>query len=126
MSALGSAILSAILLAASPGSPGDAGPGPQMNIRALSNAAGLLGAAVGCDEIAHARVSAAAGEIGALATANAITVEEVSAINRVLMASAVAGWQAVKDGKADCKTVEASFDQLEQIVVQTPVAQRRE
>jgi hypothetical protein len=91
-----------------------------------SSAAGVLGAATGCDKIAHARVSAAAGEVGALATASAISVDEVAAIHRVLMASAAAGWQAVKDGKTDCKKVEASFNELEQAVLQTPVAWRRE
>jgi hypothetical protein len=35
------------------------------------------------------------------------------------MVSAAAGRKAVEDGKADCKTVEAAFSELEQVVMQT-------
>ena len=38
-----------------------------------------------------------------------------------LMVSAAAGRQAVEEGQADCKTVEAAFGEIEQIVLQTPV-----
>jgi len=125
MSMVGYLALSAVLLAASPGATGDTGLEPRTNIQALSSAAGILGAAIRCDRIPHARISAAAGEIGALATANVISLEQVAAIHRVLMASAVAGWQAQKDGKIDCKSVEASFNEIEEVIVQTPVALRR-
>ena len=117
-------VLSSVILAAASGPPGDESPEPRTDMLVWSSAASLLGAASACDQIAHARVSAAAGEVGALATASAISVEEVTSIHRVLMASAAAGWQALKDGKTDCKKVEASFNELEQAVLQTPVALR--
>ncbi len=118
--------LSAALLATSPSPPGDAGPRSSLDMQAFSSAASVLGAATACDAIARKRVSAAAGQVGALATAKAISVEEFASIERILIVSAAAGLQALKDGKTDCKTVEASFSQLEEIVLQTPVALRRD
>ena len=118
--------LSAALLAASPNPPGEPGQKSQMDMQVFASAASVLGAATACDQIPRKRVSATAGEVGALATAKALSVEEVASIERVLMVSAMAGLQSVKNGKTDCKTVETSFDDLEQIVLQTPVALRED
>jgi hypothetical protein len=59
--------------------------------------------------------------VSALAAAQANDLDELSSIRRLLMVSAAAGRQALQDGKTDCKTVEASFQQLEQVVLQTPI-----
>jgi hypothetical protein len=121
-------VLSAVLLAAAPGAPesNEGGLAPLAQRQAFAVAAGVLGAATACDEIAHDQVAAAASEVAALATAGAISVEEVASIDRLLMVSAAAGRQALQEGKTDCKTVQASFHELEKIVLQTPVALRRE
>ena len=123
MPTLISLALTAALLAAAP-SPGDEGSGPP-DIQVFAAAATVLGAATGCDKIDREQVSAAASQVGALATAKVLSVEEAVSIERVLIVSAAAGLQALKDGKTDCKTVEASFNQLQQLVLQTPVALKR-
>lgn len=119
-----SVALTAALLAASPtpGPPGDSGEKSQMDMQVFASAANVLGAATACDRIPHKRLSVTAGEVGALATAKALSVEEVASIERILMVSAMAGLQALKDGKTDCNKVEASFTDLEKAVLQTPVA----
>ena len=115
--------LSAALLAASPmGEPGD---GAQLSAaRAFSVAAGVLGAATACDGIAHDQLSETAKTVSALAAAEANNLAELSAINRLLMVSAAAGRQALQDGKTDCKTVEASFQELVQEVLQMQIGWR--
>ena len=118
--------LTAALIAASPGPPGDPGEKFQMDMQVFASAANVLGAATACDQVPKKRLSVTAGEVGALATAKALSIEEVASIERVLMVSAMAGLQALKDGKTDCKTVEASFSDLEKIVLETPVALRRD
>jgi hypothetical protein len=118
--------LSAALLAASPNPSDDPGQKSQMDMQVFASAASVLGAATACDQIPRKRLSTTAGELGALATAKALSVEEVASIERVLMVSAMAGLQSLKDGKVDCKTVEASFNDLEQVVLQTPVALRED
>ena len=121
MATLTSLVLSAVLLIASSGVPEDESRADLMQPQAFAIVANVLGAATACDRIAHNHVSAMARQIAALATARAISVDEVTTINRLLRVSAAAGWQAVEDGQADCKTVEAAFNELEQIVLQTPV-----
>lgn len=118
--------LTAALLAASPSPPEGPGEKSRMDMQVFASAANLLGAATACDQIPKKRLSAAAGEVGALATAKALSIEEVASIERVLMVSAMAGLQALKDGKTDCKAVEASFNNLEKVVLQTPVALRED
>ena len=118
--------LTAALFAASPSPPADHPEKSQMDMQVFASAANVLGAATACDQIPHKRLSIAAGEVGALATAKALSVEEVASIERILMVSAMAGLQALKDGKTDCKTIEASFTDLEKIVLETPVALRRD
>lgn len=120
--------LTAALLAASPtpAPPGGSGEKSQMDMQVFASAANVMGAATACDQVSRKRLSAAAGELAALATAKVLSVEEVAAIERVLMVSAMAGLQALKDGKTDCNEVEASFTDLEKAVLQTPVALRRD
>ncbi|HKX06683.1 MAG TPA: hypothetical protein VJN67_00750 [Stellaceae bacterium] len=118
--------LTAALLAASPSQPGDPGEKSRMDMQVFASAANVLGAATACDRVPRKRLSVAAGEVGALATAKALSIEEVASIERVLMVSAMAGLQALKDGKTDCNKVEASFTDLEKAVLQTPVALRRD
>jgi len=89
--------------------------------QAFSMAAGVLGAATACDQIARDQLSQTAKMVSALAAAQANDLDELSSINRLLMVSAAAGRQALQDGKTDCKTVETSFQQLEQVVLQTPI-----
>ena len=47
--------------------------------------------------------------------------QEASTAQQMMKASAVMGRQAVQDGKADCKIVEASFTKLETIEQQQPM-----
>ena len=117
-------VLSAVVLAAS--------PLDHMGDRAISGtqaflvAANILGAATGCDQIARDQLSATARQVSALAAAQADNLEELATIDRLLLASAATGKKALQDGKTDCKTVEASFNRLEQIVLQTQIALRRD
>jgi hypothetical protein len=120
MTTLTPLVLSAALLVASPGFS-EGGRVDLTQPEAFAIVANVLGAAVACDRIAHNHVSAMARQVGALATARAISVEEVATIDRLLMVSAAAGWHAVEDGEADCKTVEAAFREIEQAVLQTAV-----
>ena len=116
-------VLSALLLVASPTDevPDD----PILQAQAFLTAASLLGAATGCDEIARDALSTTARQVSALAADQADNREELAMIDRLLMASAVAGSKALQEGKTDCKTVEASFHKLERIVLQTPIALKR-
>jgi hypothetical protein len=115
-------MLSAVLLAASPVNTED---GAMSSAQAFLVAANILGAATGCDQIARDQLSATARQVSALAAAHADNLEQLATIERLLIASAVAGKQALQDGKTDCKTVETSFNRLEQIVLQTPIALTR-
>jgi hypothetical protein len=119
------AIVSSTLLVASPldGLGDEDSPAP---VQAFSAAAGILGAATGCDEIAHDQVVATARQVGVLAEAKASDVAELGAIVRLLMVSAAAGRQALTEGKTDCMTVRASFDNLSRAVLQTEIAFRRQ
>jgi hypothetical protein len=117
-------VLSALLLAASP--VDDTGEGGISSPQTFLVAANILGAETACDGVARAQLSATARQVSALASAQADTIEELALIDRLLMASAVAGNQALIEGKTDCKTVEASFNRLEQIVLQIPVAMKSE
>ena len=121
MTALAALLLTAALLVVSPGFSEDDTRVDLTQPQAFAVVANVLGAASACDRIAHNHVSAMARRIAALATARAISVEEVATINRLLMVSAAAGWQAVEDGQADCKTVEAAFGEIEQVVMQISV-----
>ena len=40
-----------------------------------------------------------------------------------MMGSALVGWQAVQDGKADCSVVEASCSKLEKIEQEQPLGE---
>jgi hypothetical protein len=117
-------VLSAALLAASP--LDDMGDGVVSGPRAFLVAANILGAATECDQIARDQLSATARQVAALAAAQADDLEELATIDRLLIASAAAGKKALQDGKTDCKTVEASFNRLEEIVLQTPIALRQD
>jgi hypothetical protein len=117
-------VLSAALLAASP--LDDMGDGAVSGPRAFLVAANILGAATECDQIARDQLSATARQVAALAAAQADDLEELATIDRLLIASAAAGKKALQDGKTDCKTVEASFNRLEEIVLQTPIALRQD
>ncbi|HKX09008.1 MAG TPA: hypothetical protein VJN67_12490 [Stellaceae bacterium] len=121
MTTLVSVALSVVVLASTPGLSDKAGPMDLTQAQAFTVVANVLGAATACEEIPHARVSAAAHEVAAHATAQALSVEDVTKIERLLMISAAAGRQAVEGGHADCKTVEAAFGELEQVMMQTPV-----
>ena len=121
MATLTALALSAVLLAASPGLPEDDAPMDLTHAEAFTIAANVLGAATACDRIAHGRVSAMARQIAAVATARAVSMEDVTSIDRLLMVSAAAGRQAVEGDQLDCETVETAFSKLEQIVLQTPV-----
>jgi hypothetical protein len=115
-------VFSTVLLAASPMDGLGGGDSDQAaKAQAFSMAAGVLGAATGCDQIARDQLSETAKMVSALAAAQANDLDELSSIRRLLMVSAAAGRQALQDGKTDCKTVEASFQQLEQVVLQTPI-----
>ena len=116
--------LSAALISATPGAPkgGDASP---TKAQAFTMVANVLGAATACEAIAHGRVSAAARQVGMLATAHAISIEDTAAAERLLMVSAVAGREAVEKGLTDCTTVASAFSEIEQMVLQTPIVQRR-
>jgi len=121
MATLTSLVLSAALLAAAPAS---SEAGAQANLtqaQAFTIVANVLGAATACDGIAHAHVSAVARQVGAAARSRVVSADDVVAIERVLMTSAAAGRRAVEEGLTDCKTVEAAFSNVEQIVMQTPV-----
>jgi hypothetical protein len=117
MATLNALVLSAVLLVASE----DDARVDLRQAEAFTIVANVLGAATACDRITHGRVSAMARQIGAVATARAVSVEDVSSIDRLLMVSAAAGRQAVDGGQLDCQTVETAFNKLEQIVLQTPV-----
>lgn len=116
--------LSLVLILAFLGSPAEAGAQSPRQVQALSIAAGVLGAATQCDDITHDEIAAVASKVAALATAETRDLAEVISINRKLMASAIAGRQTLKDGKTDCKTIEASFRALEDIVLQMGVVQK--
>jgi len=121
MPPLTSLVISAgLLVAASVFSETD-GPSNLAQAQAFTIAANVLGAATACKEIPHDHLSAAARQVGVLAIANAESAEDVTSIERLLIASAAAGREAVEGGKTDCKTVQAAFDQLEKVVMQTPV-----
>jgi len=117
-------VLSALVLAASP--TDEMEDGAILQAQAFLTAANILGAATACDQIARNELSATARQLAALAEAQADNREELAMIDRLLMASAVAGNKALQDGKTDCKTVEASFNRLERIVLQTPIALKRD
>jgi hypothetical protein len=121
MATLASLVLSAALLAAAPDFSDTEGPPNLTQAQAFTIVASVLGAATACEGIPHARVSAAAHEVGTRATAQAVSAEDVTKIERLLMVSAAAGRQAVEGGQTDCKTVEGAFGELEQVVMQTPV-----
>ena len=121
-------LFSGVLLVAAPGTQGD---NPSSNhkqgqqeltvAQAFSIAAGrILGAASACDQIDRGRVSTAASKAAALTAAVATDDDELSSAKELMKASALMGRQAVQDGKADCKIVEASFGKLEQIEQQDP------
>ena len=114
-----------ILLVASP-LDGLQGADPSAPAQAFSAAAGILGAATGCNEIAHDQLAATAQKIGLLAESKASDGPELASIERLLIVSAVAGRQALQEGKTDCKTVQASFNELQQAVLQTEIALKRE
>ena len=113
--------LSAALLASAPNLSETEGPPNLSQAQAFTIVANVLGAATACDEIAHGRVSAAAHEVGAHAMAQAVSVEDVVRIERLLMVSAAAGRKAVEGGDTDCKTVEDAFGELEHVIMETPV-----
>jgi hypothetical protein len=117
-------VLSALVLATSP--TDEMEDGAILQAQAFLTAANILGAATACDQIARNELSATARQLAALAEAQADNREELAMIDRLLMASAVAGNKALQDGKTDCKTVEASFNRLERIVLQTPIALKRD
>lgn len=119
------ALLSSALLVASP-LEGLQGGDPTAPAQAFSAAAGILGAATGCDDIARDQLAATARQLGTLAEAKASDVTELAAIVRLLMVSAAAGRQALQEGKTDCKTVQASFGELQQAVLQIEIALKRE
>ena len=115
-------VLSSALLTASPGqgdTPGNNNDKQEQELteaQAFSIAAGrILGAASACDQIDRSRVSTAVSKAAALAASAAADDDERSTANELMKASAAMGRQAVQDGKADCKIVEASFIKLEKI-----------
>ena len=118
-------LLSSALLAASPleGLERDRTVPPA---QAFSVAAGILGAATACDAIARDQLAATAKQIGALAEIKASDLGELSSIRRLLFVSAAAGRQALEEGKTDCKTVEESFNNLQQAVLQVEIAYKRQ
>ena len=122
-------VLSSALLVASPGDGNTPGDNDQQDqelteAQAFSVAAGrILGAASACDQIDRARVSTAVSKAAALASAAAADDDERSTAKELMKASAAMGRQAVQDGKADCKVVEASFGKLEQIEQQPPLGE---
>lgn len=113
--------LSALLTASASGMPENDTPADLSRVPALTMMANVLGAATACEEIPHDRLSAAAREVGMLATKKALSAEDTTSIERLLMASAAAGRNAIESGQTDCKAVEAAFGELEQVVMQTPV-----
>jgi len=120
-------IVSGVLLVASPiqGMKGEEPGEPGLPPQALSAAAGILGAATACGEIARDQLRATARQVGTLAEAQASDVAELAAIVRLLMVSAAAGRQALTEGKTDCKTVQSSFEDLQQAVLQVEIAFKR-
>lgn len=124
MTMLISVALSAALLASAPGLPEKDGQADLTQAQAFTVVASVLGAATACEEIAHDRLSAAARQVGAFAMAKALSLEDATAIERLLMVSAAAGRQAVEGGQTDCTKVEGAFREIEQIVLQTPVTQK--
>ena len=121
MTMLISVALSAALLTSVPAPPGEDGLADLTQAQAFTIVANVLGAATACNGIAHDHVSAVARRIGVVATSRMVSAEEVAAIERVLITSAIAGRQAVTEGMTDCETVEAAFSNIEQTVMQTPV-----
>jgi len=61
-----------------------------------------------------------------LAEIRASDLGELASIRRLLIVSAAAGRQALQEGKTDCKTVRASFDELQQAVLQIEIAYKRD
>jgi hypothetical protein len=118
-------LLSSALLAASP-LDGLQGDEPVLPAQAFSAAAGILGAATACEEIAHDQLAAAARQLGMLAELRASDLGELASIRRLLIVSAAAGRQALQEGKTDCKTVRASFNELQQAVLQIEIAYKRD
>jgi hypothetical protein len=118
-------LLSSALLAASP-TQGLQGDEPVLPAQAFSAAAGILGAATGCDAIARDQLAATARQVGALAELKASDLGELASIRRLLIVSAAAGRQVLQEGKTNCKAVEASFTELQQTVLQIEIADRRE
>ena len=116
-------VLSSALLAASP-LEGLQGGQPALPAQAFSAAAGILGAATGCEAIAHDRLAATARQVGMLAEVKASDLGELASIRRLLIMSAAAGRQALQDGKTDCKTVEASFNDLTEAVLQIEITDK--
>ena len=125
MSPLIPMIYSAALLVASP-LEGSEGGGRAVPAQMFSAAGGILGAATACAEIGHDQLSATAKQVSALAEAEASDLAELAALTRLLMISAAAGRKALQEGKTDCKTVAASFSDLQRAVLQTPIALRRD
>ena len=82
-------VLSALVLAASP--TDEMEDGAILQAQAFLTAANILGAATACDQIARNELSATARQLAALAEAQADNREELAMIDRLLMASAVAG-----------------------------------
>jgi hypothetical protein len=126
MSPLIPVLVSSALLAASPleGLQSDETTIPPA--QAFSAAAGILGAATACDEIARDQLAATARQIGTLAEVKASDPGELVSIRRLLIISAAAGRKALQEGKTDCKTVEASFDALQQADLQVEISYRRD
>ena len=127
MAALIPILVSGVLLVASPGTENDNPAGNEKaqqeltDAEAFSIAAGrILGAASACDQIDRDRLSAAASKAAALTAVVASDADELSAAKELMKASAAMGRRAVQDGKADCKIVEASFGQLEQVEQEQP------
>lgn len=120
MATLGSLVLTTALLAGTPNFSDTGNPPNLGQAQAFTIVANVLGAATACQGIPHARVSAAAHEVATRATAQAVSLEDVTKIERLLMISAAAGRQAVEGGQTDCKTVEAAFGELEQVMMQAP------
>jgi len=121
MVTLTSFALSAVLLAATPDSFEAGGQANLTQAQAFTIVANVLGAATACDRIAHDHVSAVARQVGAIATSRVESANDVVAIERVLITSAMAGRRAVEEGMMDCKTVEAAFGNIEEMVLQTPI-----
>jgi hypothetical protein len=96
-------VLSGPLLAASPGD-GDSPPGDSDQQDR---------------QLADSRVSS-------VAAAAAADEDELSTAKQLMKVSAMMGRQAVQDGKADCKVVEASFGRLEEIEQQQPLCEEHQ